>query len=212
MERMRLFGEPGWGSAIVEAQLDWYGLAYDFERVGDLFHAAEGRQRLSTMNPLAQIPTLVLGDGTVLTESAAITLHLAEVMGQDSLVPSVGDSARAAFLRWLVFLVANVYPTYTYGDDPSRFVEGDDAQRSFKTHVDAYRKKLYGVLESAAGAPWFLGERFSALDLYVAVMTRWRPGREWYAAHAPNLMAIAARTVELPALAAWRQRNAPPGN
>ena len=72
---MRLFGEPGWGSAIVEAQLNWYGLAYDFERVGDLFTSAEGRQRLSAVNPLAQIPTLVLSDGTVLTESAAITLH-----------------------------------------------------------------------------------------------------------------------------------------
>ncbi|HVJ28993.1 MAG TPA: glutathione S-transferase N-terminal domain-containing protein, partial [Gammaproteobacteria bacterium] len=91
MGKMRLFGEPGWGSAIVEAQLDWYGLAYDFERVGDLFKSAEGRQRLSAVNPLAQIPTLVLADGTVLTESAAITLYLAELTGLDSLVPSAGD-------------------------------------------------------------------------------------------------------------------------
>src|SRR5262245_4684758 len=37
MGKMRLFGEPGWGSSVVEAQLDWYGLPYDFERVGDLF-------------------------------------------------------------------------------------------------------------------------------------------------------------------------------
>ena len=120
------------------------------------------------MNPLAQIPTLVLADGTVLTESAAITLYLAEFTGQDSLVPKDGDAARLPFLRWLVFLVANVYPTYTYGDDPSRFVDGEEAQRSFKAHVDAYAKKLYGVLEGVAGAPWFLGERFSALDIYLA--------------------------------------------
>ena len=212
MEKMRLFGEPGWGSAIVEAQLDWYGLPYDFERVGDLFESAESRRRLSAVNPLAQIPTLVLTDGTVLTESAAITLYLAEVTGQDSLVPGRGDSTRVAFLRWLVFVVANVYPTYTYGDDPTRFVDGDDGQRSFKAHVDAYAKKLYGVLEGAAGAPWFLGERFSALDIYVAVMTRWRPGREWFAASTPDLAAIAARTVELPALAAWWRRNARPGS
>ena len=35
MGRMRLYGEPGWGSLIVEAQLDWYRLDYAFERVGD---------------------------------------------------------------------------------------------------------------------------------------------------------------------------------
>lgn len=207
MTKMRLFGEPGWGSAIVEAQLDWYGLAYDFERVGDLFKSAESRQRLSAVNPLAQIPTLVLADGTVLTESAAITLHLAELTGVDSLVPSAGDAARVPFLRWLVFLVANVYPTYTYGDEPSRFVAGAEAAQSFRSHVDAYAKKLYLQLESVAGAPWFLGERFSALDIYMCVMTRWRPKREWFATNAPNLAAIAARAEQLPRLVACWGRN-----
>ncbi|RPI61161.1 MAG: glutathione S-transferase, partial [Lysobacterales bacterium] len=152
MGKMRLFGEPGWGSAIVEAQLDWYGLPYDFDRVGNLFKDAEGRQRLEAANPLAQIPTLVLADGAVLTESAAITLYLAEVTGTDSLVPASGDAARATFLRWLVYLVANVYPTYTYGDEPARFVDGADAQQSFRSHVDAYAKRLYSVLEGVAGA------------------------------------------------------------
>ena len=207
MGRMRLFGEPGWGSAIVEAQLVWYGLDYDFERVGNLFKATEGRERLVAVNPLAQIPTLVLADGTVLTESAAITLYLAELTGKDTLVPSIGDPSRTAFLRWLVFLVANVYPTYTYGDEPARFVDGDDARRSFQEHVNAYAKKLYSQLEAAAGAPWFLGERFTALDIYLCVMTRWRPKREWFAANAPKLAAIAARTEELPALAGAWQRN-----
>jgi len=207
MGKMRLFGEPGWGSAIVEAQLDWYVLAYDFERVGDLFKSAESRQRLSAVNPLAQIPTLVLADGAVLTESAAITLHLAELTGLDSLVPKVGDAARLPFLRWLVFLVANVYPTYTYGDEPSRFVDGADAAQSFRSYVDAYAKKLYSQLESVAGAPWFLGERFSALDIYICVMTRWRPKREWFAANTPNLAAIAARAEQVPQLVACWGRN-----
>jgi GST-like protein len=206
---MRLFGEPGWGSAIVETQLVWYGLEHDFERVGDLFKSEEGRQRLAGFNPLAQIPTLVLADGTVLTESAAITLYLADVTGLDSLVPRRGDATRAAFLRWLVFLVANVYPTYTYADEPSRFVAGGDAQRSFQASVSAYREKLYRVLEGAAGSPCFLGERFSALDLYVCVMSRWRPGRAWFGANAPKLADIAARTEQVPALEAVLRRNRP---
>jgi GST-like protein len=207
MGTMRLFGEPGWGSTIVEAQLEWYGLPYEFERVGNLFKAEDGRRRLLAVNPLAQIPTLVLADGSVLTESAAITLLLAETTGKDSLVPASGDAARAAFLRWLVFLVANVYPTYTYGDEPSRFVDGAEAQQSFRSHVDAYAKKLYSVLEGEAGAPWFLGERFSALDIYVCVMTRWRPKREWFATNTPKLTAIAARTERVPQLAACWARN-----
>ena len=204
---MRLFGEPGWGSAIVEAQLEWYGLPYELERVGNLFKAEEGRRRLSAVNPLEQIPTLVLADGSVLTESAAITLYLAELTGRDALVPASRDPKRAAFLRWLVFLVANVYPTYTYGDEPARFVDGAEAQQSFRSHVDAYATKLYSVLEGVVGAPWFLGERFSALDIYVCVMTRWRPKRAWFATNTPSLAAIAARTEQVPQLAACWARN-----
>ena len=101
-----LHGQAGWGSAIVEAQLAFYGLPFRFEATGDLFDAAEARERLRPLNPLAQVPVLVLPDGTVMTESAAITLHLADLTGRDDLVPGPPAAERAAFLRWLVFLVA----------------------------------------------------------------------------------------------------------
>jgi GST-like protein len=202
MGKSKLYGEHGWGSAIVEAQLAWYGFEYDLERVGDLFKSAAARQRLEAANPLAQVPTLVLADGSVMTESAAITLHLADVANDDSLVPKPADPLRPEFLRWLIFLVANVYPTYTYADDPARFVEAAEAQKSFKDAVDRYARRLYSLLEHEAKEPWFLGSRFSALDLYVTVMTRWRPGRPWFAEHAPRLTAIATRAEALDRLAA----------
>ncbi len=135
-------------------------------------------------------------DGTVMTESAAITLLLADITGEDSLVPAPGDATRAAFLRWLVFIVANVYPTYTYGDDPARFVPVDSAQKPFEDTVLAYARKLYEQLEAVAGAPWFLGERFSAIDIYVCAMTRWQPKRQWFAEHASKLHDIAEATQE----------------
>src|SRR5690606_41911829 len=104
---MKLLGEHGWGSVLVEAQLVLYGIEHDFERVGDLFESAEARRRVAAFNPLSQVPTLVLPDGTVMTESAAITLYLAEVAASDLLVPPPGDATRARFLRWPIFLGTN---------------------------------------------------------------------------------------------------------
>jgi len=49
--------------------------------------------------------------------------------------------------------------------------------------------------------PWFLGERRSALDLYVSVMTRWQPRRAWFAEETPRLAAIAAAIDRDPKLA-----------
>jgi len=103
----RLFARPGWGSVLVEAQLAWYGLPYEVEDLDDLFKSTEARERLRPVNPLAQVPTLVLPDGQVLTESAAITLHLVDATQSTDLVPALGENVRPAFLRWLIFLVAN---------------------------------------------------------------------------------------------------------
>jgi len=204
-----LFGRAGWGSVLTEAQLTWYGLPFTFEEVDDLFESAAARERLSAINPLAQLPTLLLPDGSVMTESAAITLHLADLENAGSLVPPPGEATRPKFLRWLVFLVANIYPTFTYADDPARFVTVEAAQRRFRHSVNDYEQRLWRMVETQAGSPWFLGERFSAVDIYIAAMTHWRPKRPWFAEHCPALSAIATRADAVPELTAVWARNFP---
>ena len=207
---MKLYGRPGWGSAIIEYQLAFYGVRYERVIVDDLFQSAEGRATVRAINPVAQIPTLVLGDGTVLTESAAITLWLADTTGSDALVPGPASAERAIFLRWLVFLVANIYPCFTFADDPSRFVEAEPAQKPFRAAVNAHAERLWGHVEAASGAPWFLGSRMSAIDAYLAVMTRWRPGRPWFEENAPGLVAAGQRFAALPGVDAAVAANQDP--
>ena len=204
-----LWGRAGWGSTLVEAQLVWYRLPFTFEPVGDLFKEPDARAKLEKVNPLAQVPTLVLPDGRIMSESAAITLLLADVTGKDSLVPAAGAPERAAFLRWLVFVVANIYPTFTYADDPARFVSVNAARDPFRAATDAYAQRLWKQVESEARAPWFLGDRFSALDIYLSVMTRWRPKRGWFEIETPHLFAIARRADRVPELKAVWERNWP---
>jgi GST-like protein len=204
-----LYGRAGWGSAIVEAQLAWYGLPFRFEPVDDLFRSPDARLRLEKVNPLAQVPTLVMPDGSVMSESAAITLLLADITGQDTLVPAAGAPERARFLRWLVFLVANVYPTFTYADDPARFVSVGTARDPFRAATDAYAQRLWRQIEGNVGNPWFLGERFSALDIYIDVMTRWRPKRGWFEIETPHLFAIARRADRVAELKTVWERNWP---
>src|SRR5215475_3219279 len=177
MSDYTLYGRAGWGSTLVEAQLVWYGLPFAFEAVDDLFKSPDARAKLEKVNPLAQVPTLVMPDGSIMSESAAITLLLADITAKDSLVPPSGAKERAKFLRWLVFLVANIYPTFTYADDPARFVSVNAARDPFRAATDAYAQRLWKQVDSHAAGPWFLGDRFSALDIYIGVMTRWRPKR-----------------------------------
>ena len=204
-----LYARAGWGSVLVETQLAFYGLDYTLTEIGDLFTDAAARDTLAPANPITQVPTLIQPDGTVMSESAAITLLLADITGRDDLVPGPRASERARFLRWLIFMVADIYPTFTYADDPARFVADDAARPGFRTSVNDFAKRLWRIMEAEAVGPWFLGSRFSAIDVFIATMTRWRPNRPWFVADTPKLAAIATRAEAMPEMVSVWRRNFP---
>jgi GST-like protein len=201
-----VFAVPGWGSTLAEAMLALCSAPVHIEDVSGFDQPGAARDRLLRVNPLAQVPTVVLPDGTVMTESAAIALLLSEQHPQAGLAPLHATPHRPAFLRRLVWIVANLYPTFTYGDYPDRWVATDPA--SLRAATDGYRERLWRQFESdVSEGDWVLGPHFSALDIYVAVMTHWRPRRAWFAAHCPRLGAIAARADAHPLLQPILQRN-----
>lgn len=201
-----LYENPGWGSAIVEAQLAVYRLPYRLISAGGTDSEAAVQQAMRGVNPVLQVPALVLPGGAVMTETAAMTLYLADVAGTDGLVPGPAAPERAAFLRWLIFLVAAIYPSFAYGDVPTRFVPADAAD-AFQARVIAHRMAMWRVMDGEAQAPWFLGARFSALDVYLAVMLRWRPGPDWFQAETPKLWAAGAAAAARPDIAPVMARN-----
>jgi GST-like protein len=201
-----LYENPGWGSAIVEVQLAVYRLPYRLIPAGGTDSEAAVQQAMRGVNPLLQVPALILPDGAVMTETAAMTLFLADVAGTDGLVPGPAAAERAAFLRWLIFLVAAIYPTFAYGDVPTRFVPAEGAE-AFRVRVNEHRKAMWRVMEAEAAGPWFLGARFTAIDIYLAVMTRWWPGVDWFQTETPKLWAAGAAAALRPGIAPVMARN-----
>ncbi len=197
--RWRVIGSRGCGSVIAEAALVLAEIPYDREEV-DYTKPGPARDRLLAYNPLGQVPTVILPDGAVMTETCAIVLHLDELVGAAGLLPAPGDPLRPGALRWLVFLVTAVYPTFTYGDDPAKWV--GEAGPALRDATNAHREQLWRQVETVTRAPWFLGTRFSILDVYLAVMTHWRPRRAWFAEHCPKIAAIATAAEADPRLAA----------
>jgi GST-like protein len=206
---IKLFENPGWGSAIVELQLALYDLPHELVRAGNIHQDPTARAALGRVNPLIQIPTLVLPNGEVVTESAAITFVLADLAKSDILVPKPRSRNRAAFLRWLVFLVASIYPSFVYSDTPERFVKGNGGE-AYQVNVIEHRKAMWKVMEAEAmrrGGPYFLGAQMSAIDIFLACMVHWRPKEEWFQAETPHLWAAAEEAARQPALRAAYQRN-----
>jgi GST-like protein len=206
MNRPLLLGCNGCGNAIVECAFALAGIDFDYEEV-DYSDDSPTRPRLLGFNPLGQVPTLVLPDGTVMTESLAMIHAVDDAAPKAGLIPPPGDPLRPSFYRWAVYVVAAVYPTFTYGDDPKKWVKDEAGAKQLRESTDAHRQAAWRQLEAIAAAPWFLGEKRTALDLYIACMTRWRPGRRWFEANAPKLVAIAEKARSLPELTPVMKRN-----
>jgi glutathione S-transferase len=169
----KLYGRPGSGSLAVQIALEETGASYDRIWVGT--EATDVAQFRAT-NPTGRVPALMLPDGTVIFESAAMLIHLTLSHPQAALAPQPGTNRHAAFLQWMVFLSANVYesvlrmyysPRYsTRGEAESDGIR-DKGTADYCNHL---------ALISQGLGPYVLGGNFSIADIYLYMLASWYPG------------------------------------
>ena len=157
------------------------------------------------MNPLLQIPTLQLPDGTVLTESAALLMHLGLAFPKSGLLPE-DASQRDLALRGLVYIAANCYSCISIVDYPERYTtQTDDASRAavragakdrLHKHWD-----VFADLHPVADERFIGGDQPGALDLLAAVVSKWSGARAHAKAARPAFSALLERIDSHPAVA-----------
>jgi GST-like protein len=173
-----LYGALGSGSAVVELALGWCGLAFRHVEAAT-WEPGSALDELRRVNPLCQIPTLVLPDGTVLTESAAILIHLGLAHPRSGLLPEEA-SARARVLRGLVYVAANCYAAVGISDYPERWLHLPDeaATENLRQGTRQRLAELWSLFaDSFEAAPWLGGDEPGALDLYAATISKWSGAR-----------------------------------
>lgn len=189
---------PGNASMTPHMLLRELGVPFELALV-DRAQAAHKSAEYLKLNPNGLIPVLVDSDrDLVLYETAAIVLHLVDTHPQAGLAPAIGTAERAEFTKWLVWLSATLQaqmPMYFYADRyvaPGNTAGAQEVKALTEARIAGLVDQIEGRL-AGHGGPWFLGERYSALDPYALMLTRWTRG-----------MQRPART--LPAIGAWQQR------
>jgi GST-like protein len=206
-----LFGTKGSGSAAAEAALTL--AAVEFRSVDAAsWEPGPGRDELARVNPLCQIPTLVLPDKSVLTESAAILMHLGLAHPASSLLPT-GAADRAQAIRGLVYVAANCYAAIGIIDYPERWCAEADKETNKRIQAGS-RQRLHYLWEVFADTfparPFLGGQRIGALDLLAAVVSKWSGSRKHLAQARPEFSALLARIESEPHVAPIFARHWPP--
>ena len=102
----KLFWAKSLGSMASEVLFEEIGAEY--EKIAIDIEKQENRSaEFLAVNPTGQVPALVLPDGTVMTESAAMVLHICDRHPEAKLAPPAGSPESARFQRWLVFMAVD---------------------------------------------------------------------------------------------------------
>lgn len=140
------------------------------------------------LNPNGLIPVLV-DDGMVLYETAAICLHLADTHPESGMAPTLGTPERAEFYKWLMWMTNTLQSALIVYFYPERWVDENNALgvNQVRSHAESKIVTLLDQLESqlqSSGGPWLLGEHYTILDPYAFMLCRWtrafsKPARVW---------------------------------
>lgn len=207
--KLVLYGAKGSGAVAAEAALRLIGEPYELIDAYTFDpDDPESGDKVLAANPMRQVPALVLPSGEVLTESAAILVWLAEAYPQARLAPAPGDPARGQFLRWMSFVSAAIYSLYWVKDTPARLAPDPAAQPVLVERVLDRIAECWGMMDGQVSpGRYILGDELTVLDLYVNVVSRFRPRRERFYQVAPKMADCVRRVDADPRLAPlWAER------
>jgi len=151
-----LYHHPFSRAAGVVWMLEEVGIPYELRFI-DILKGEQKKPEIIALNPMGKLPILVDGS-TVVTESAAIALYLADRYAYGTLAPRVDDPNRATYLRWTLFSPSVI--------EPGSFAKAagwpfKESQAGWGNH-DA----MIATMESAvAGGAFVLGDSFSMADV-----------------------------------------------
>src|SRR6202158_3351075 len=165
---------PANANAAPHMLLEELGAKYDLVLVDRANNAQKSKDYLK-INPNGRIPALV-DEKLVVSEAAAIVLHLVDQHPDAGLAPKVGTPERAKFYQWLTFLRNSLQEelrTLQYAE--RRAGEDAAATEVVKRGAQARAGTFLDVVEDhlKANGPLLLGDQLSGVDFYLVMLSRW---------------------------------------
>ena len=130
------------------------------------------------INPNGWVPVLKWGDNAMY-ECAAITVFLCDRHPEAGLAPAADDPARGLYLQTLIYFTSSVQNAFQLDYYPDRFADApEDEPGAQRRGIRRLRETWKVIDDQIGGNQWVLGERFSAVDIYLFMLITWlKPSR-----------------------------------
>lgn len=199
MTSLTFYTNPMSRGRIVRWMLEETGAAYETEAVefGRPMHSDDYK----VINPMMKVPAVRHGD-VIVTECAAICAYLADAFPDAALAPAAGTPERGAYYRWLFFGAGPVEQAMVNESFGWKTEDPYERGRTGYGSLGRVLRTLDGHLSD--GRSYFLGESFSAVDVYLGSQIAW--GMQMGSIpQQPSFDAYAARLIARPAATRARE-------
>jgi glutathione S-transferase len=166
MADITFYTNPMSRGRIVHWLLEELGASYD-TKILDLDKGDHKKPEYLKINPMGKVPAIV-HRGTVVTESGAICLYLADAYPQAGLAPALDDPQRGTYVRWLFFGAACFEPAIV-----DKMLSRTAVERKGMLGYGSHEDTLNALETALKPGPWILGQRFSAADVYLGAQVQW---------------------------------------
>ena len=204
----KLYGTKHTSTCAIKAALSEAGALFEEVEITTKanHHMTEEYRKI---NPRQQVPSLMLPDGSIMTEGPAMLLHIADAHPEARLAPPPGTSERAQHDRWLFFLAANVNEAGQRMNYPERFTTDANGKQGVVEAARAYMDRHFSIFEEALGdGPYFFGDGLSMLDIYVWMLSHWPgQGTAWLEANCPKIVRLANTATVRPKIVPIQEEN-----
>lgn len=160
----RLYFAPGTRATRIAFLLEELGVPWEKVTL-DLSKREHKTAEYLALNPNGVVPTLQDGD-TVLFESVAIALHLADRHADKGLAPPPDSPLRGRYLSWMVWSMTTLEPPI--GEVYVERLKPAEQQSAVTIAAALERFRAAAtVLEGELAGPYLVGDSFSAADVLV---------------------------------------------
>ena len=165
---MKLFYAPGSSSLLPHIVLCEAELPFEPVKINEHTKAISGGGDYRSVNPLGYVPALVLDDGTLLTEGAAIVQYIADLVPGKKLAPPNGTIERARLQAWLNFFASEMHK----GGFSPLFYKGvpEEGRDVFRARLKIRFSHLDRHLSSNE---YLMGREYSVADAHFFVVSNW---------------------------------------
>jgi glutathione S-transferase len=148
-------------------------LGVDFEFVPvNLAKGENQRPEFLALNPAGKLPVLVDGD-SVVTESAAIILYLAEKYPQKTLLPA-DLKERAQVYRWIMFAMTELeQPLWRIAKHAFLLPENKRLPQDLPLAAEDFKAMARVLDRHMEGRKFIVGDRMTAADCVTAYLMDW---------------------------------------